>query len=171
VAGESSRVIRTTCCSKCLTSYHMTTVHHKSTCLTSRRRRPAEHNTWVDQGLSVLGSVERSTGDVRQNSWVSVSHAVACEQRANQFGLVSLRSRSDIRFIHRPTCCRFDGHLSVYQQLRWSAALWTAVALLFARHPRAASQGGELCSPGTPLLECLRCWPPFERAERAPLLV
>jgi hypothetical protein len=41
----------------------------------------------VDQGLSVLRALERSTGEVRKNGRVTVSHAVAGEQRFNQLGI------------------------------------------------------------------------------------
>jgi hypothetical protein len=42
---------------------------------------------WVDQGLSILSGVGRSTGGVRQNGPVTVRHAVGREKSVDQFGI------------------------------------------------------------------------------------
>jgi hypothetical protein len=84
---------------------------------------------WVDQRFSVVGEVERSTGDVRQNDRVAVRNGVAREIRVSQFGLIILRPASGIRSIGRPTYCREDGSPVVVSAAWMVARSWGRIGV------------------------------------------
>jgi hypothetical protein len=100
--------------------------------------------------------VERSTGDVLQNDLVTVSHAVAREQRLNQFGIGQVEAT--VRHPLNPQAEKLESRWVTCRCVSRLAALWTesksastVFALLFARNPRAAAQGGRCVLQWAPL--------------------
>jgi hypothetical protein len=89
----------------------------------------------------------------RQNGRVIASYTVAREQSVNQFGIGQLEAIVRHPLIRRPTFWRNDGSpvivpaaLVVGRSWTESESASTACALLFAKHPQAAAEGGQ-CDP------------------------